>query len=59
MSASSTQESTGIHCVPDSAQTFPGVEFEVSIGNRFERILTAFEILADWLRQSLPSILDR
>lgn len=26
-----------------------GVEFEISIGSRFEKILTAFEVFADWL----------
>ena len=47
MSASSTQESP-----QNSASTVKtdaaGVEFEVSIGNRFEKVLTTFEILADW-----------
>ena len=35
---------------PDAAGTSNScVEFEVSIGNRFERILTGIEVLADWL----------
>jgi exopolysaccharide biosynthesis polyprenyl glycosylphosphotransferase len=49
MSLSGVQESRGFVELKTSGSTTAAEEFEVSIGNRFERILTAFELLADWL----------
>ena len=49
MSLSGTQESRGFAETKTGGTATAAVEFEVSIGSRFERILTAFELLADWL----------
>jgi exopolysaccharide biosynthesis polyprenyl glycosylphosphotransferase len=49
MNASGAEQSRGFLDPKTSNAATAGMEFEFSIGNRFEKLLTAFEVFADWL----------